>query len=239
MSRKKEIPNLDDLLRRYVAGESEQKLAAEAGVNRCAFRNRIVKAGIIPRNNSGAMKIRWANASEGERNAMLDAAHSSMRGVPLSDELKIKQAIGKQNSLAHISHLDALLWAMLQDSGLNVTPQKAVYAYNIDVAVEAPPIAVELFGGAWHSAGRHGARFHERTKYLLDIGWTVVVVWVDKRRYPFGVGCVEYIVSLAKTLRLDPPARGEYRVILGDGNLAPVAKSYLNTPADIERLGSG
>ncbi len=239
MSRMKKIPNLDDLLRRYQAGESEKKLAAEAGINRWGFRDRLIKAGIAPRGRSAGMKARWSNATEVERNAMLVPAHAAVRGTTISDDIKARQAAGKQRALSHVSPLDIMLLNDLKSAGLTVTPQKAIHIYNIDMAVESPPVAVELFGGGWHTSGGHGLTFHKRTKYLLDSGWNVVIVWIDKRRYPLGVGCVEYIVALAKSLCLNPPDRSQYRVILGDGNLAPIAESYFNTPADIQRLCGG
>jgi very-short-patch-repair endonuclease len=239
VSRKIEIPNLDNLLSRYLAGEPENKLAAEVGVNRSTFRNRLIEAGITPRNVSGSMLIRWKNATDEQRAAMLTNAHLSQVGTIVPDSIKERQAVTRQARLNNSPVIELTAARMLQDAGFCVTPQKAVGIYNVDIAIDSPPIAVELFGGGWHAYGSHRARFHERTKYLLDNGLNVVIVWIDGLRYPFSVGCVDYVIALAETLRRNPSPVSQYRVILGDGQDAPIRKSYLNTPADIERFGNG
>ena len=97
MTRYIEIPNLDDLRARYVAGEPEHKLAREAGVNRWTFRRRLLESGIEPRNVSESMFIRWSHATPEERARMLDNAHVATRGreVTMSEkELKVQNQRG-------------------------------------------------------------------------------------------------------------------------------------------------
>ena len=107
--------------------------------------------------------------------------------------------------------------ARLSERGLDVTPQRAIGPYNLDIAVNAPLIAVEIYGGKWHSTGTHRIRHFERCKYLLDLGWNVVIVWVDGLRYPLDIGADNYIVAFVEQLRRAPTVRGQYRVILGNG----------------------
>jgi very-short-patch-repair endonuclease len=138
------------------------------------------------------------------------------------------------------SDLDMAAGRLLATFGIDCVPQKAVGIYNIDLAVEDTRIAIELFGGSWHSTGRHKARHHRRCKYLFDKGWAVVIVWVDKRRHPFGVGACKKIVALAEHRRTSPAPFGEYHVIFGNGKPATTLANHFNTPADIERIcGSG
>ena len=168
---------------------------------------------------------------------MVAPAHDAIRGKTLSHDVKIRQAIGKQNAVVNSPVIETTIDKMLTDRGFSTTIQKAIDIYNVDIAIDSPPIAVEVFGGGWHAYGSHKARFHKRIKHLLDNGWSVVIIWLDARRYPFSIGCIDYIDAFAKSLRLNPSTRGQYRVILGNGKDAPISKSYLNTPADIKRLG--
>lgn len=239
MSRKIDVPNLDHLLKRYIAGEPEQKLAREAGINRWTFRQRILEAGIIPRNLSDSMYIRWAEATPEQRNAMLNNAHASTRGRVVTDQEKVLRAQSIEAALCRSVPTERFLADALQTHGLTPTLQKAIWIYNIDVALDIDRVAVEIFGGQWHTSGDHARRFHKRTKYLLDSGWHVVIIWVDGRHYPLGAGAIDYVVTFVKELRSHPPASSQYRVILGDGQLAPIAQRYFNSPTDIERLGGG
>ena len=231
MASRIEIPDLDNLIDFYLSGVSEKEVAERAGVNRWTFRKRLEERGIAPRGRSESMSVRMSRASREERLRLTAAAHDAVRGKPLPLEQVCKRAAGKERTGAHIVPSERQLAEQIEAMGLSVTLQKAVGPYNIDVAVEAPPIAVEVFGGNWHAGGRHRARFRERTEYLLDRGWSVVVIWVDGRRYPLGVRAAQYVVSLAKGIRSDPSGRCKYRVILGDGQPAPRLKSYLNSRA--------
>lgn len=237
MSRVVEIPNLSDLLDRYKAGETEQKLAREAGVSRPTLRARIVAAGITPRTISDTMRDRWSRASESDRKSMIESAHAAVKGrvVPVAE--KEARARTRQVNCSNASLVEFDLRNMLLKLGFDSTPQRAVGTYNVDVAIERPAIAVELFGGGWHSVGRHRERFEERTKYLLDLNWSVIVVWLDARRHPLGVRCANHIADVANHLSRHPTERGQYRVILGNGNPAPVAESNLNTESVVSGLG--
>ena len=239
MPAKLEIPNLDNLLRRYVAGESENKLAREAGINRWTFRRRILKAGIIPRNGSSSMLLRWQNSAPEERAALIAPAHAAARGSKRTVVQLHTKALGTQRTLANTSPVEYALADALTARGYAVTQQLAVGPYNIDVTVDGVPVAVEVFGGYWHGYGHHAWRFFERSKYLLDSGWHLLVVWVEGRNYPLDASGIEYVISFLEEVRRNPPFPCEYRVILGNGQFAPIHKRYLNSPADIERLRSG
>lgn len=239
MPAKIEVPNIDNLLKRYVAGESENELAREAGINRWTFRSRLLAAGITPRNQSQSETLKWASMTPAQRERQTAAAHKATKGRKASVLERIKRALTVEKKTIHTSPVEIELAQRLRDRGVNITPQKAVHMYNVDIAVNAPPIAVEVYGGHFHASGSHATRHHKRTKYLLDRGWSVLIVWIHARNYPLGVGCDDYIVSMIDELRRNPSTGSQYRVILGNGKLAPISKSYFNTPADIKRLGRG
>lgn len=231
------LPHHDELLRRYLAGESENKLAREAGVNRWTFRRRILAAGIIPRGKSEAETLKWAQMMPTERASQVAAAHDATRGVSQTWEKMCARALGVEKSLPNAAPVEFTLADALRSYGLAITQQKALGIYNLDVALDELSIAVEVFGGNWHSQGNHLARFFKRSIYVLNSGWHLVILWVDGRRHPFGLGAVEYLVAFAEKARRNPTMCRQYRVILGNGQVAPIRKTYLNRPADIERLG--
>lgn len=236
MTRKPKPTNLDDFISRYKAGESEKALSRELNVERSTFRIWLHEAGVEPRGRSAAMYARMARTSPAERMALAQAAHDAMRGTKRGYAELVARAGGKSR-LCKTTPVEDKLTAALRARGLSVVQQRGIGPFNVDVAIKEPRVAVEVFGGNFHASGRHLARHWKRCEHILDAGWTLVVVWVDGRRYPFGIGCTEYIVTLCNELRALPSERRQYRVILGNGNPAPAFGSYLNCGADVERLG--
>lgn len=237
MARKIEIPNLDNLLERYVAGESELKLSCEVGINRWTFRQRLIKAGIPPRGQSETERLKWARMSPDQRERQVRAAHEATRGIRIPVESKVKKALTIERIRSHATPVEDFL-ARALSKRFTVTQQKAIWIYNVDVAVHESSVAVEIFGGHWHSSGHHLGRFEERTKYILNHGWNMIIVWVDGRRYPLGRGGMSEIIKFAEACSSDPSPIGKYRVILGNGNDAPILDSNFNSPSVIERLCS-
>lgn len=236
MTRIIEIPNLDNLIKRYIAGESENKLSSEAGINRTTFRRNLLVAGVTPRNQSQSEALKWASMTAEQRKRQVSAAHAAAKGRKCTVAERIARSKTVELRQLHISPVEIELAKRLRDTGLDISTQKSVYMYNVDIAINTPPIAVEIYGGGFHASGNHAARHHKRTKKLLDLGWSVLIVWIDARRYPLSVGCDNYIISFIDELRRNPSPRGQYRVILGNGQPAPAASNYFNAPADIKRL---
>lgn len=235
-SQRIDIPELPDILTRYIAGESEQSLSLEFGLSRTVLRRRIIEAGITPRTISDTMKMRWKSASSDQRARMLNPAHNATKGITPTQARMAKAALTRQINKSRDSVVERYLIAMLQERGISVIPQLAVGIYNIDIAINESSIAVEIFGGGWHASGKHAARFFERNKYILNQGWSLIIVWLDARHYPLGVGCADYIVARIEELRLNPSLVSQYWVIRGNGNLAPISDKNFNTPAVIKRL---
>lgn len=238
MSRVIEIPNLQHFLDRYVAGESEKKLSEEIGVGRGVFRRRLLKAGITPRSYHAAQKLAWASRTDPvERAKVYAAAHAAVRGTKKTTTALANAAAGREAACSGVSAAENIMVDLLRESGISdITQQKAVGVYNVDIALNEFPIAVEIFSGGWHSSGRHFARHIKRFRYLLDQGWCAVVIWVDGRRYPLDIRAAEYVVSLTKRFSTDNPPCRAYRVISGDGETLPPRKSHLNTRALIKSI---
>lgn len=228
-----------NIIQNYLAGESINKLASQRGVSRDAVRNFLVKSGIDIRGLDKSQPIMYERMSNETRMSMTEAAHTALRGTHKTKDIKIAHALSVQSKQLGVMFAETQLANWLRDSGLGIVQQRAVDIYNLDIAIEELRIAVEIFGGTWHSSGEHALRFFERTKYLLDQRWHVVIIWTDAKRYPIGIGSAHYLIALCDQVRRSPPARSQYRVIRGDGQTQSAARRYFNTLTDIERLGSG
>jgi very-short-patch-repair endonuclease len=205
---------MDDLVRRYTGGESEQALAKSFGVDRGTIRARLLKAGVQRRGSSESAYLRMAHLSPEERARNADAAHDAVRGTTWTDErLALKaQTIERQGAdWAGASPAERVLADMLRGAGLTVINQKAAGPYNVDVATGS--VAVEILGGSWHRSKHHG----ERLRYLLDAGWDVIYIWVIDGSCPLTAGAAEYVIAHCQFRDRHPAAPRCYRVIRGSG----------------------
>jgi very-short-patch-repair endonuclease len=222
-----------DLLDLYQSGISIKELSERFNIARTGITRRLKSTGIKLRNRSDAMYLRMSHTSSEERCRLSAAAHAAVRGKRRSEEELIKRANTKGGDLRFSSRVELAAIDMLREQGFEIYPQKAIGKYNVDIAITEPPIAVEIFGGSWHSTGRHATRFNERIEYILNAGWNIVIVWV-LRDYPLEVGAINYIVAIAEKLRSTEPVRGEKHVIRGDGNITTAGCNNLKYRPIIE-----
>lgn len=230
------LANLDDIIRRYQAGESELKLAREFGVSRNVIRRRLVNSGVTPRNSSQANVASMALMPIEQRQARAAAAHAAVKGRKHSIAEKSQRAATVETLQIHISTIENLFADMLRSKGItNITQQKAIGIYNVDIAIERPRIAVEVMGGNWHTSIHHAALHHKRIPFILDKGWSVVIIWVNAMKYPLTIQAADYVVALVEAFRLNKPKRCQYRVIRGTGEDVPVFSSNFNCITPIKR----
>jgi hypothetical protein len=195
-------------------GLGSPAISGQLGVTSGTVRSWLRELGIT-RTPSESSRLWNARLGPEGRQRNAAAAHEAVRGMTRTlDDLCARAQSREQRGL-HISPLDRQLASWLEAAGLPVTLGKAIGPYNVDIATGT--IAVEVFGGAWHGGGRALARWPKRARYLLDCGWSVVVVWVQPPRYPLAIETVEYIVSLAQRVGSDPAAVAQYRVVRGAG----------------------
>lgn len=214
MTRKIIIPNLDDLLRRYIAGESENALANEAGVNRWTFRRRLIETGIQPRNQSESERAKWTRMSESQRTHQVKSAHSASRGRTIPIEVLIKRAKSLQGSRTYnVAPEEIVLGNWLHDAGLTFIHNFAIGPYNCDLGLS--PITVEIWGGSWHPKPIE----IKRTKYILDSGYWLLYITLDKRRFPLSRSVTKNVIALFEFACANPTATREYWMIRGDGEL--------------------
>ena len=239
MPTKIEIPNLDNLINRYLAGETEQKLAREVGIDRGVLRRNLIKSGITPRTMSQAISLRMSQMSIENRHAITANAHIAAKGRHAPIEELEARAIVRQNSCSTQSPTERKFINLIRKKGITVTPQKACGKYNIDIAIESDSIAVEIYGGSWHATGRAAFRDKKRIPYLLDAGWHLVIVWVDNARYPLTIKAINYIIALMQSIRLNEPLWREYHMIRGDGQLMTFPSFQFNGNTFIHSTATG
>lgn len=233
--------DIDNLIRRYQAGESELKLAREFSVSRNVVRRRLVDAGMTPRTGSQANFLRFARMTKDEIAVLTAPSHNAIRGSHRTERTKVKSAIYRErHPWLGASKSEYVLAQMLLDKrGVNTIPQKAIGIYNVDLAIELPRVAVEVYGGNWHTCPKHTRLHNERTPYILNEGWNIVIVWVSTRSYPLSLRAADYIVAFMQELSLNKPTVSQYRMIRGDGKPMTFPGCQLNGIPAIESATSG
>lgn len=214
MSRKIFIPNLDDFLKRYISGESENKLAKEIGITRGVFRSRLLKSGITPRNQSQSETCKWKHLTIEQRASQVSAAHDSTRGRKVTFEELCLRARMREGCLGYnVSSSEIILANWLKELGIDVIHNLAVGPYNCDLGTGS--ITVEVWGGGWHPKPIE----IKRTKYILDSGYAVLIVNLDNRRFPITRAVSQYVIALLQETSGDPTGRRQYWMVRGDGEL--------------------
>jgi very-short-patch-repair endonuclease len=226
MSRIKTPINVNDLVSLYESGKSVKALAEQFGVSRAVITNRLSQRGITPRGRSDSMYLRMAQTSREDRLRLTEKANAATRGARQPEDRQIRQAQGRERSKSHASPRALHIANILEVFGFPVTLEKACGPYNIDIAINVPSVAVEIQGGNWHAYGRHGARLGKRREYILSSGWHLVEVWFRARSREDIDAVTDQIITLAKSVSSLNPGRSQHWVLSGDGQAAPIIKSY-------------
>jgi very-short-patch-repair endonuclease len=230
--------DITDLVRRYEAGETVLGLSKHYGIARTGIIPRLKYAGCRIRGRTETMTAilaaRYKDSTPEERLRITEAAHAAVRGKKQGIKQRIKIALANEAN-ARQSHLEKWFCSKLAESVISFVPQKCVGPYNVDIALTESRIAVEIFGGHWHRAGRHAKRFRERTDYLIDAGWLPVIVWSVSDK-PLGAGAIDYIVSLHERICRGEPGGCQEHVIWGTGECLPADQYDPNTGSTIVRF---
>ena len=212
--------NFHDAVKRYLSGEGLEPLAESLGTTYGRLKLVFLRAGIQIRNRSDAMRTRLARMGPGGRAALTEAAHNAVRGrkrpADEVDRFLQTRAISLAKSAAMVGKHERRLISMLEERGLNPTPQFPVWRYNIDIAIF--PIAVEVHTGTGHPLNI--TKLRKRMKYLCDRGWWIIYVRATKHR-PLSEDAADQIVSRFEFAQRQPAGRGKYRVIWGSGEFSP------------------
>jgi hypothetical protein len=218
-------PNPNDLVDRYVKGESIPILAEHFEVSRGVIERFLDSQGVARRNRSEARRNDWARMSAVQRSNQVAAAHNAVRGMVRGSEDLRKKALAKERT-GRMTPAERQLQLWLTDRGIATVPQQAIGPYNCDLG--AFPVAVEVYGGQWHTSGRAAARSEKRFRYILDEGWSVEIVWVDGIYYPLTETAADDVAAFYKLCQRSPAQRGQYRVVRGTGQLFAAGRTDLD-----------
>ena len=197
----------------FLSGIGISGIYAKHGFTVAATKTILAKHGINTRNRSEQQFARLSITPQEERDRIIKAAHDAIRGTKRSKEDLFKRALTiESRPETFASKNEVRLAKMLGDRGIKTIPQKAIGSYNCDLA--AFPVVVEVFGGHWHWTGQHLARAEERINYILNQGWSVLMV-ADTDSFPITNEVADYIASYIENARTDPSFACEYRVIWG------------------------
>lgn len=198
----------------YESGTSVLELSSRYGVSRYTITEILRKAGVDRRGRSEAGRVRNQRASAEERKAQTASANRAARLRKVPQIQKLRHALQVESRAEHDSTGEEFLNLLLRGKGQQPIPQRAIGVYNVDLAML--PVAVEVLGGGWHAVKSVHA---ERTPYILDEGWHLVMVWDYQGRSALGPGAAEYLVAFLEEVRRNPPATCQYRVITGQGEV--------------------
>lgn len=217
MPKKRHAVDVDDLVRRYLDGESSNSIARGYGCDGALVLYYLRREGVRPRSNSEGQLQRIANNGTG----YLSRNGAKNRGVPKSALMQERRAITFERTRSNETASDRAFAVLLERAALRYVPQKAIGPYNVDFAV-GDAVAVEIVhGGTGRFRQRQiqggGAKnLRKKLPYLLDRGWDVIVVVITARR-PELDGAAEYLVAHLQGPRRDRAQAGHYWVIWGTG----------------------
>lgn len=215
----------DELVRRYLAGESTKQLGPAFGISSRTVSDYLRRAGVKARpKHHGVvdymakltheersalarkgLKTRYASMTEEERKELVRAAHDAWRGSHHSDATKRKIAEHRARTIESESAYEAQIAEWLKERGVDFVQQKAVGPYNLDFAIG--PVAVE-FTTNW----ARKKKWRDRFAYLFDRGWHLYVIWHDTREALLPQ-VADDLVAWVKVLESDPPPVSQHRVI--------------------------
>lgn len=226
-----------EYLSRYDSGMSVNAIANAIGVNRATVNRWLKISGETPRGRSEAEFRKWESMTESQRANQVRKAHDAVRGSKHGEQALLNRSASLSQTMTGATFDETRLAYALEERGFMVTQQLPVGKYNIDVAIHSPSVAVELFGGRWHTTGKHARSFFPRGKYILSKGFMLIVVWSVRDHLLEPLPAAKTIHALAQRTSRNESGCRRYQVILGDGKTAPARDCYFNDAASVERLG--
>jgi very-short-patch-repair endonuclease len=225
--------DVEDLVSRYEAGASPNQLAKHFNISRRTIQHRLIEAGVTPRDASEANQLRWVQMTPEQRSAQVAAAHKASKGRVEREESKVLRAETRFRRSLGVSGYERQIAGLLLAAGYEVVHQLPVGPYNIDLALPACSIAVEVNGGHWHAYGRHLARRNRRLKQIFDEGWSCCEIWVGHDGLDLG-GLGQHLVASIERMRSNPSSGCRHEMMTGTGEATPRLRSYGHDVAPID-----
>lgn len=207
--------DVDKVVRLYTSGMSENAVAKEMGVSRNVIRHRLKNRGVHIRSQSEAESLKWSQMSDEERANQVAAANEKTRNMPKEFFIKnaIKQAKTKEKTLSKVGDLEMIFKERFEEKGFKVIPQKAVYVYNIDLAIRNTAIEIHVTSSFPHNT----ATYRKRIVELLKRDWNVIYIRVrSKLSIQRATDKVSAMIDLIES---NKPPVCQYGMVRGTGKL--------------------
>ena len=161
--------DINNLISRYIAGESVKHLAESFGFSRQVVYRVLRNANIKPRNRSESTYVRMAQTSPEERKRLASAANEAKRGLANTPEMLHKRAEAHKRFIGIFE--DEFIQA-LSGAGIPVIPQQPFLSYNFYIGCGNIAGAIASQVGIPTHKPRTTQRFVER----LHAGMTILFV---------------------------------------------------------------
>lgn len=155
------------------------------------------------------------------RERMLNPMHDAVRGKKRTLDELIKRAIGKEHKPPAMSKYETQFANLLNDARIPFVFNKAIGKYNVDFAI-GDSIAVEIYGGLFHTTGRAVARLNERMDYILNAGWNIYIIWCFSNKSFVSDSCFKDFITFREAMSRNKASIGQYRVVRGNGDFVSV-----------------
>ncbi len=248
----------EEIVRRYLAGESSTEIAVSYGVSRSNVHCIVKKAGIQIRTISESSYARHARLGDDARKRMSDGGrqgHQNLseeqkekkkfrianlnKGIILPPDRVAKRAKSNQAGKASQSHYEQELYELLKNHGVNCRQQQAVGPYNCDLSIGH--VDIEIFGGwPWRLyIPKQLESAAKRLRFFLDLNWDTFIVLVGKK-YPITETTAARVVAFVK--ECEALGREEpriYRMIRGADEVL-ISGTALDEPLKVKpKFGKG
>ena len=220
MSAKLDIANLNNLISRYLAGESLKQLSDETGIVRLTLTNHFRRAGVPIRGRHDAERLKWQTIRQHPNGVeqQLRAAWDASRGRIVPMHTKRQRAQTNFINQSHIGLGETDLANEFSSRGWTGYQQFPVGPYNLDLAFSELCIAVEVFGRQIGKSRRSAKP--ERIEYIADLEWLQLFV-VDVFSVFVPAHIVDYMIPLLEKRGRNEAICGQYGMVRGNGERYP------------------
>ena len=233
MTKKLEIPNINNIIKRYQSGISFNQLSNESGITRITLQRRFKSLGIQMRSQSESETLKWSKMSKQQRKRQVQKAHQSSKGRFVSTSEKFKRAKSCYENALRIGGLELEIIEILNNRGYKAISQLNFGIYNIDISVHGFPICIEIQSNN-HNLLRQ-PKLLKRIKYILNRKQFLLYIIIDQSKNRICVDLItNNIITYLNILSADKTLLGKYSMIGRDGEAFPSSRYDFNDFPRIE-----
>lgn len=227
--------NVPLMVKQYRQGRSINALAKRVGRDRNLVIARLLANGVQLRTQSEQETLKWAAMSQAQRDAQVRAAHIASPIKNAGQKPSLSSMIAKSIAwevTGRMNPRELLVSQFLTDLAIPHTAQRRVGTYNIDMAINELPIAVEVVASV--PSRIYGPKLRKKVIDLLDGGWFILFVYMLTGNRNRLERISEQLPSWLERARVDQSVFGRYGVIRCDSKHGPILRPYLDGQPTID-----